>query len=53
MRTLWSIASLIVDSLFEVANNLDRRFNRARREAEEQAEYEEFVRNWTDGTDHG
>lgn len=53
MFTLWSIASLIVDCLFEVADKLDHRFNRARREAEEKAEYEEFLRNWTDGTGHG
>lgn len=53
MRTAFCLFLTGVDLAFSLANALDKRFNRVRREAQERAEYEEFVRNWTDGTDRG
>lgn len=53
MRTLFSFGCLIVDEVFNGLNWLDWKLNRVRREAEEKAEYEELMRRWTDGTDHG
>lgn len=53
MRTAFCLLSLVADGVFEIANRLDHKFNRVRREAEERAEYAEFLRTWTDGTDCG
>jgi hypothetical protein len=50
---MFSLVCAAADAAWDVANWADMKLNRARREAQERAEYEDFIRNWTDGTDHG